>query len=69
MKDTNTLKGNWKIAEVISVDMGRDKLVRTVKLGYKVCKPGVTYTGQKDKVMDRSVHRLVVLVPAEERNV
>ena len=33
------------------------------------CKPGITYIGQKDKVMNRSVHKLVVLIPAEERNV
>ena len=68
VKDTNALKGNWKIAEVVSVDAGRDGLVRTASLRYKLYQPGVSYSGLKDKIMIRSVHRLVVLIPAEERN-
>ena len=67
VKDSNAVKGIWKIAEVISVDVGRDGLVRTVTLRYKICQPGISYKGSKDKMMERSVHRLVILIPVEER--
>ena len=67
VKDTNALN-NWKIAEVVSVDAGRDGLVRTASLRYKLYQPGESYSGLKDKIMIRSVHRLVVLIPMEERN-
>ena len=67
VKDSNTLKGTWKIAEVISVDVGRDGLVRTATLRYKIGQPGVSYKGVKDRIMERSVHRLVILIPVEER--
>ena len=69
VKDANVLKGTWKLAEVITADGGRDDLVRNVKLRYKICKPGRDYEGTKDKVMDRSVHRLIVLIPVEERSI
>ena len=67
VKDSNTLKGTWKIAEVISVDVGRDGLVRTATLRYKIGQPGASYKGVKDRIMERSVHRLVILIPVEER--
>lgn len=67
IQDSKALRGNWKLAEVCSVEHGRDGKVRDVELRYKVQKPSNIYQGQADMVVKRSVHRLVILLAVEER--
>ena len=66
VKDSNTIRGKWKFAQAAKAEKGSYGRVREVQLRYKLCKPGTHYTGKKDKTMNRSVHRLVVLLPVEE---
>ena len=66
VQDTNSLRGQWKLAQVIEVESSRDGKVRDVTLRYKLKRPGVEYKGQRDVHLKRSVHRLVVLLPVEE---
>lgn len=67
VQDPNTIRGVWKLAQVMETMTGRDNIVRTVKLRYKALRAGNNYSGMKDKFMSRSVHRLVVLLPTEEQ--
>lgn len=67
VQDSNAIKGTWKLAQVIKADPGRDGVVRDVDLRYKVVKDGKGYVGATDKVMSRSVHRLIVLLSKEEQ--
>lgn len=67
VQDSNIVRGAWKLAQVIKADPGRDGVVREVDLRYKIIKDGRGYDGEIDKVMSRSVHRLVVLIPVEEQ--
>lgn len=66
LQDKDAVKGQWKLAQVKSVEPSRDGKVRDVKIRYKIQKPGKEYTGQEDVSVSRSVHRLVVLLPIEE---
>ena len=61
VQDPNPVRGKWKLPQVANVVQGRDGMVR-----YKICKPGEKYHGARYKTMNRSVHRLVVLLPIEE---
>ena len=65
-QDFNIIRGKWRLAQVTKAEEGRDGEVREVQLRYKICKHGTNYKGVKDKTMNRSVHRLVVLIPVEE---
>ena len=67
VQDPNPVRGKWKLAQVTKVEESRDGMVREVKLRYKICKPGNDYQGTKFKTMNRSVHRLVVLLPVEKQ--
>lgn len=67
VQDPNPVRGKWKLAQVSKVEESRDGVVREVKLRYKMCKPGNHYQGTKYKTINRSVHRLVVLLPVEEQ--
>ena len=67
VQDPNPVRGKWKLAQVANVEQSRDGMVREVKLRYKICKPGEKYHGTRYKTMNRSVHRLVVLLPIEEQ--
>ena len=67
VQDSNTLRGMWKLAQVVEADAGRDGNVRDVVIRYKVQKPGKVYAGQSDVIVKRSVHQLVVLLPVEEQ--
>ena len=67
VKETNTVKGTWKMAEVVIAVPGSDSLVRDVTLRYKVYKPGQEYKDQTDMLIKQSVHRLIVLPPVEEQ--
>ena len=63
-------KGRWRLAQVCKADPGRDGKVRSVTLRYKrqgqgdKCKE---YKGVEDSHIQRSVHRLVMILPVEEQ--
>ena len=65
-QDSNLLKGHWKLGEVVLADVSKDNKVRNVHIRYKPQREGV-YKGDKDIVVKRSAHRIVVLLPIEER--
>ena len=66
MQDSNAIRGQWKLAQVTSVKPSRDGKVRDVTVRYKNTKEGIQYKGQNDVYVNKSVHRLVVLLPIEE---
>ncbi|XP_068247848.1 uncharacterized protein [Palaemon carinicauda] len=66
VQNCNTIRGQWKLAQVTSVQSSRDHKVRDVSVRYKIQRPGRLYEGQDDVCVNRSVHRLVVLLPIEE---
>ncbi|XP_068233668.1 uncharacterized protein [Palaemon carinicauda] len=57
VQDSNTIRGQWKLAQVISVQSSRDHKVRDVSVRYKIQRPGRLYEGQDDVCVNRSVHR------------
>ena len=67
VQDTNSLRGQWKLAEVHTVEPNNDGKVRDIVLRYKNHVDGTSYNGSKDLYIKRSVHRLVVVVPVDER--
>ena len=67
VQDTNAHRGKWKLAQVVEAIPGKDGLVRDVSIRYKIKVPGNQYKGQQDIVVDRSAHRLVLLLPVEEQ--
>lgn len=68
VKDSNAVRGKWKLAQVLTAVPGPDNRVRNVTLRYKVTKSGAKYDGQQDVVVCRSVHNIVVLLPVEEQS-
>ncbi|XP_068250243.1 uncharacterized protein [Palaemon carinicauda] len=66
-QDSNVVRGNWKLAEVLLADKGKDEKVRNVTLRYKPIKSGITYKGERDVIVKRSAHRIIVILPIEER--
>ena len=58
-------RGQWKLAEVAVA--GSDGKVRDVTLRYKNQTTGARYSGQKDVLINRSIHKSVVLLPFEEQ--
>ena len=67
MQDSTALRGQWKLAEVAVANEGSDGKVRDVTLRYKNQTTGARYSGQKDVLINRSIHKLVVLLPFEEQ--
>ena len=67
IQDANARRGNWRLAEVLEADPGKDGKVRDVILRYKSQNHGKEYQGQPDIKLKRSVHKLVVIIPAEDR--
>lgn len=67
VQDSNTYRGNWRLAEVVEAVPGKDEKVRDVLLRYKAQSKGKGYQGQPDIQLKRSVHKLVVIIPVEER--
>ena len=65
--DSNSLKGDWKLAEVIEANPGPDGLVRDVEIRYKKLDDKLNYTGATDIKIRRPVQRLVIVVPVEEQ--
>ena len=68
VQDAKSLRGQWKLAEVAEADPSTAGKVRNVVLRYKNQDSQKLYTGSKDILINRSVHRLVVILPIEERN-
>ena len=67
MQDSKSFRGNWKLAEVSSATPGSDGKVRDVTLRYKIQDDDTIYKGSKDMSINRSAHRLVLIVPVEDR--
>ena len=67
VKETNSFKGTWRLAEVIHTYFGSDDKVRNVTIRYKLNKSGPDYHGQTDSTVNRSVHSLVIILPVEEQ--
>lgn len=67
VQDSDLIRGNWKLAQVERAIPGRDGKVRDVELRYRIVDPGSTPDRKKDRFINRSVHRLVLLLPVEEQ--
>ena len=67
VQDASSVRGDWRMGEIVDVCVGRDQLIRDVKIRYKIQSPDSAYAGAKSKYMMRSVHRLVVVLPVEEQ--
>ena len=67
VKDSNTVRGSWKLPQVVNATPGANNKVRNVTLRYKAGQPGLKYDGQRNICIDRSVHSIVVLLPMEEQ--
>jgi hypothetical protein len=64
--DSNSLRGQYRIARVVEVFPGVDGIVRRVSVAYKNFRVGdrtYEYTGSREVVVVRSVQRLALLVP------
>ena len=66
-QDSNDYKGVWRLAQVCEILDSSDGKVRSVKLRYKKQGPNGTYKGLQDTHVNRSVHRLVMILPVEEQ--
>lgn len=67
IQDTNALKGNWRLCEVLETCPGVHGKVRNVSVRYKPSQSGKKYLGQRDIVVDRPAQRIVVILPIEEQ--
>lgn len=67
VQDNDMIRGNWKLAQVCQAEPGRDGKVRDVVLRYKQLNSDSMYEGKRDRLINRSVHRLVLLLPAEDQ--
>lgn len=61
VQDNDLIRGNWKLAQVLRAEPGRDGKVRDVVLRYKLLSCSSQYGGKKDRLINRSVHRLFFL--------
>ena len=67
VQDSNMIRGQWKLAQICEANPGKDGKVRDVQLRYKVLDSSSSYRGCSDMKINRSVHRLVVVLPVEEQ--
>ena len=67
VQNAKSFRGHWKLAGVCSAVPSKDGKVRDVELRYKSLTDGKSYDGSKDLCIKRSAHRLVLVVPAEDR--
>ena len=65
--DSNSLRGDWKLAEVSEATPAQDGLVRDVEVRYKKLDDKLNYIGATDIKIRRPVQRLVLVVPVEEQ--
>ena len=68
LQDSKSIRGSWQLVEVCEATPGRDGNVRDVKIRYKPNNGNKTYSGLKDIVIARPVHRLILVMPIEERD-
>lgn len=70
VRDLNLVRGEWKRGEVIKIFPSADGKVRTVALRYKIFRRSQRpdeYIGDRDRVENRNVRNLVVIIPVENR--
>ena len=65
LQDSNTVRGNWKLAQVSVANPGNDGNVRDVTVRYKNSGSGKEYHGKQDVHVTRSAHRIVLLLPVQ----
>ena len=68
IQDSNTLRGKFKMGIVTETFPSEDGMVRTVKIGYKNNDEGKDYNGKNYTYIDRAIHKLIVIIPAEPEN-
>ena len=66
VQDSDLIRGNWKLAQVQRAKPDRDGKVRDVVLRHKISTPGSMCDG-KNRLINRSAHRLVLPLPIEEQ--
>ena len=66
-QDSNVIKNYWKLGEIVVAGKSKDGKVRNVSIRYKPRKEGMNYKGLKDIVVTRSAHKVVVILPVEEK--
>ena len=69
--DSNVHRGEYRLAEVVEVFSGTDNKVRQATVSYKNYRAGEKlheYKGAKPTIVKRSVQRLALLIPVEERS-
>ena len=69
IQDSNQIRGQWKLGKVSEVFPGEDGRVRKVQVSYKNPKPGEPphkNTGRGYVTVERSVNRLILLLPVDE---
>ena len=70
IQDSNQIRGQWELGKVSEVFPGEDGIVRKVQVAYKNPKPGKPphmYNGRGYITVERSVNRLVLLLPVDEK--
>ena len=70
IQDSNQIRGQWKLGKVSEVFPGEDGIVRKVHVTYKNPKQGESayiYNGRGYITIERSVNRLVLLLPVDEK--
>ena len=67
VQDGGAFRGDWRLAQVNEAEPGKDGRVRDVTIRYKSKTRGKGYSGQRDILIKRSVHKLAVLLPIEEQ--
>ena len=67
VQDSNAIKGSWKLAEMCEVLPSSDGKVRDIQIRYKIQGENGEYEGQQDMKVNRSVHKLVLILPLEEQ--
>ena len=67
IQDNSSLRGRYKMGIVTDVFPSDDGKIRSVEVSYKNIQGGESYDGVKYTSVTRPVHKLVVIVPAEEQ--
>ena len=66
--DSNTFRGDYRLARVVQVHPSKDGITRRASVAYKNYKVGEAlreYKGAKDTVVERSLQKLSLLIPVE----
>ena len=68
LRDSNMIRGDWRLCEVVDVFPDSKKRVRNVEVVVKARQGGSTsYVATSPIKIKRHVSNLILLVPAEER--